>query len=309
MLQWFNQLETTKKAFIQVHLSVLLFGFTGILGKAIGDDFIAFHKVWWRVLLAFPLFLMVPGVWKEAKSMPAKKWFRLLGIGVLVATHWVLFYHSIDISNVSVAVVILSSSTFLTALIEPMVLKRKFRWEEILIGIAIIPGILLVNKGAKGFSFFPIFVALLSALFAVLFSVLNKKIINDQKPSTMSMIELFGAWLALSLFIGTQKISVDIPRFMPTQEELIYLLLLAWPCTVLAFVLNVGGLKHLSTFSVNLAINLEPVYSILLAIPIFAENKELGLSFYLGSLIIILAVFVHPFIVKQLEKNSAIKTE
>ena len=125
----------------------------------------------------------------------------------------------------------------------------------------------------------------------------------------MSMIELFGAWLALSLFIGTQKISVDIPRFMPTQEELIYLLLLAWPCTVLAFVLNVGGLKHLSTFSVNLAINLEPVYSILLAIPIFAENKELGLSFYLGSLIIILAVFVHPFIVKQLEKNSAIKTE
>ena len=295
-------MDDQKKAYLQLHIAVILFGFTAILGDLIKIS--AVSVVWWRVLIAWLSFLFLINVRKMLKAIPRRNILIFLGIGVLVAIHWITFFGAVKLSNASIALICFSSTSFFTSFLEPLITKRAFRWYEMLLGLMVLPGMLLIVNGLDTSYRVGIAVGLFSAFIAALFSVLNKKYIHVAKPKEITAIELFGVWVFISLiapFINWYDPSVV---WQPTALDLVYLGILALLCTTLAYVLSMNALKHLSAFANNLAINLEPVYGIILAIVILKEHKDLDFSFYLGVAIICLAVFSYPFIKKRFQNNE-----
>ena len=150
-----------RRAYLQVHTAVLLYGFTGILG-----DLISLPKptlVWWRMLFAAAFFLFWPGIFGNLRRIPRKAILAMAGIGALVALHWVTFFGAIALTNVSVTLAVLASASFFTAVLEPLMTGRKFKWYELLLGLFVVPGVGLVYSSTE-FGFVGILVALVSAL-------------------------------------------------------------------------------------------------------------------------------------------------
>lgn len=286
-------MESKTKAYFQIHTAVLLYGLTGILG-----ELILLPKptlVWWRMLLAPLGLLILPGVIKTIRKIPPPIRLRMFGIGCLVALHWVTFFGAIGMTNVSVTLACMASASFFTSFLEPLLLRTKFKWYETLIGLIMIPGVAMIY-GSSNFEFLGILVALLSAFLAALFSVLNKPLVKDYDPVAMTAIQLSSGWFFLCLLAPFFYLYNPEASFLPEGLSIVYLLILAFVCTSFAYVINLNALKELSTFSVNLTINMEPVYSIILAYVILAENKELESGFYFGAAIIIVSVFIHPLL-------------
>jgi len=287
----------TKRAYVELHIAVILFGFTAILGKLISIS--AVSIVWWRVFITSISFLFIINIVKVLRSLPLRQIMIFLGIGVIVALHWITFYGSIKLSNASVALICLATTSFFTSFLEPLILRQKFLWYEALLGVLILPGMILIVQGVDLSYRMGVVVGLASAFFATLFSILNKKYINKASPMAISAIELFGVWLFITIiapFIFYFKEGIN---WIPTKWDMFYLVILALLCTTLAYVLSMRSLKHLSAFASNLVVNLEPVYGILLAVVILAEHKDFDYTFYLGVIIICLAVFSYPFLRKR----------
>lgn len=284
------------KSYIYLHIAVFLFGFTAILGKQISLS--AISLVWHRMWMAAFALLFVPKVWRGIKKIQPVDKKRFILIGILIAIHWITFYGSIKLGNsASLTLACLSTVTLFTSFLEPWLTKTKFQWVELVIGLIIILGILLIAQMGKAF-YQAIWVGLLSALFAALFSTLNKKYIKAKYNAlSISSLELFAGWVFLVCVTPLLDQSF-YNQFTLPKQDIPYLLILAILCTSLAFVLSVIALKDLSAFTSNLAINLEPVYGILLAGIIFKENKELASSFYWGTGIILIAVFIHPILLR-----------
>ena len=289
------------RAYIQIHIAVLLYGLTGIMGELISLQEQAL--VWWRMLLAAIAFLFWPGLRAELKRIPRQRLFAMMGIGCIVALHWLTFFGAIALTNVSVTLAILATTSFFTALLEPLILRKKILWYEVLLGVFVVPGVALVYS-SNSFAGIGILVALLSAFLAALFSIFNKMMIDQHDPVALSFVELGSGWLFLTLLLPLYYFQAPQFEFYPQNLDWIYLLVLSLLCTSFAYVINLKALKILSTFSVNLTINLEPVYSIILAFIIFHENKELQPSFYIGAAIIILAVVSHPIINRFLKNTT-----
>lgn len=300
-------MDETKKAYLELHLTVFLFGFTGILGKLISLE--ELPLVWWRMFftsLSFLLFL--PMILKAVKQVNDWKFIRHLSlIGVLVAIHWVCFFGSIKYSNVSIALICFSTTTFFTSLLEPIMTKAKFNKFEIGLGLLIIPGMYLIVNAIKVAYIFGVIIGVIGALLASIFSIMNKKIVNKIDAVSITAIELSSGWAFLSLIIPFYFIYFEDQPFLPTGwEDLVYLLVLSLLCTTLAFILSIRILKFLSAFTVNLTISLEPIYAIIMAFILFQENKELNENFYLGAIIILLAVFSHPILKRILRKRGVV---
>lgn len=215
----------------------------------------------------------------------------LFGIGAIIALHWVTFYGSIKYSNVSVSVTCLSAIGFFTSFLEPLITRRKLDTTEVLLGLLAIAGIYLI------FNFYPeyktgIIFGILSALLACLFSIFNKKILRNFSSQIVTLYEMAGGFIALCFILPFYFRFFPPEYFLPTLSDWMWLLVLAWICTVFAFILSLNALKKISAFTVNLSYNLEPVYSIILAFIIFNENKFLGTGFYLGFSLILLAIIL-----------------
>ena len=226
----------------------------------------------------------------------------LFGIGVLVALHWITFFGAIKYSNASITLIALATASFFTAFIEPLILKKPFSPIEMGLGLLIVPGMVLVVKNIDLSMHIGIYLGLISSLLAVIFSVLNKKYIDDVDPMTITFIELGSAWLFISCCLPFLFTYSEEPIFFwPTAMDLVYLLVLALACTTLAYILSLRALKHLSAFATNLTINLEPVYGIILAWLILNENQELDSGFYYGCLLIVSVVFAYPFLKKRIK--------
>jgi drug/metabolite transporter (DMT)-like permease len=226
--------------------------------------------------------------------------FKYAGIGVIVGLHWLTFYGSIKLSNASIALVCMATTSFFTSLLEPLILGRKVRFYEIALGIFIVPGMMLVANNVEISMMAGIWVGLSSALFASLFSILNKKLINQASEMDITLIEMSSAWLFLGVVLLIMTFTGNAPpQFMPSPSDWIFLLILALVCTTFAYVLALRSLHHLSAFASNLTINLEPVYGIILAWLILHNNKDLTPGFYWGGLIIIASVFSYPFLRKR----------
>jgi drug/metabolite transporter (DMT)-like permease len=285
-----------RKAFIQLHIAVFLAGFTGILGRLIQLN--EGWLVWYRLLITvvtFGLILIFQGSLRKISSQDLRK---VVAVGTLVALHWVAFYGSIKYSNVSIALVCLSSIGFFTAIFEPLILGRPFDIVEVLLGSLAIIGIYLI------FNFNPTYkigiaAGIASAIFAVLFTIFNKGFVARLPVQTVTFYELGGGWLVLSCLLPFYNHFFPANYIFPNLQDCGWLLILAWLCTVWAFTLQLNALTKLSTFTSNLTYNLEPVYGILLAFLFFHENKDLSKGFYVGLVLIFLAVVLQMLRIMQ----------
>jgi drug/metabolite transporter (DMT)-like permease len=292
-----------KKAYLQLHLSVFLWGFTAILGKMIVLKEVPL--VWYRMLFTCIMLLFFPSVWRNLKTVSRKNMWRLALIGCLVCLHWVCFYGSIKASNVSVALSCLATTSFMTSLIEPLFSRTKVKRNELFLGFIIIPAIYLIFYFTKLYVS-GIILGLFAALFAATFTTLNKTMVDRQDPMSITFIELSSGLVFLTILMPFYFKIFPAVTMVPVFNDWIYLFVLASLCTVLPFIMSLKALKHLTAFSSVLTVNLEPVYGIILAIFFFQENKALDPRFYIGTGIILGAVFLHPFLQKRLSKPEPI---
>ena len=276
-----------RKAFIQLHIAVFLAGFTAILGKLIGLN--EGLLVWYRLLLTVLSLGLILYFKKKLQRLSAKETLKIFCVGMIVAIHWVAFYGSVKYGNISIAVVTLSAAGFFTAFFDPIINKKKVSLIEVLLGTLAIGGIWII------FDFHPqyktgIFFGIVSALGSSLFPIFNKRLLIKHNPDILTLYELGGGFLILSILIPFYLRQFPATYYIPTFSDWIWLLILALVCTVLCFNLQLNSLKKISAFTANLTYNLEPVYGIILAFIFFKENKSFTIHFYSGVALIILAV-------------------
>lgn len=278
----------------QMHFCVLLWGFTAILGKLISLP--APALVWWRMGLVTLALLLVPKVWRGLRQLPLRMYAIYAGIGVIVALHWLTFYGAIKLANASVAASCMALGSIFTALIEPLVIRRRFDTRELALGVAVIPGVLLVAGGVPAGMRLGIAVGVVSALLSALFGTLNKRYVEHADPYTVTLLELGAGALLLTMLLPLLPHSgAAFP--WPGNNDLILLLLLALGCTLLPYTVALVALRHIRAFDAQIVLNLEPVYAIVLAIILLNEQRELTPMFYAGVAILLLAVFAQPWLI------------
>jgi drug/metabolite transporter (DMT)-like permease len=289
-------MSEVRKAQLQIHFCVLLWGFTAIFGRLITLPALAL--VLWRMLIVVAVLALVPRVWRSLRAMPARLIAAYAGIGVLVALHWLTFYAAIKLANASVGATCMAVGPVFLAIVEPLIARSRFDPRELVLGILVIPGVALVAGGVPQAMQLGLLVGVVSALLVALFSALNKRLVERADPLTVTGIELAaGVVLLLAL---APLLPHDGPMLpLPGVHDAVLLLALALGCTLLPYSLALHALRHLSAYSVQLATNLEPVYAIVLAIPLLGEQRELALSFYAGVAIILLSVLAHPLLVRR----------
>lgn len=289
-------MSSTRKAQWQMHFCVVLWGFTAILGKLITLP--ALSLVWWRMLLVTIALLALPRVWRGLAALTIRLFASYAGVGILVALHWLTFYGAIKLSNASVAVTCIALGPVFLALVEPWISGRRFNPSELLLGIAVVPGVALVVGGVPSGMHWGIVVGVVSALLVAIFGSLNKHLVEHADPLTVTCVELGAGTIFLGVVAAPLwlfgLLDTNAATFMPGVRDAALLLLLAMACTLLPFVLSLVALRHLSAFQAQLAVNLEPVYAIVLAVLLLDEQRELTWTFYLGVAIILIAVFAHP---------------
>ena len=290
-------MDPIRRAYVELHIAVLLFGFTAILGDLI--QLSAPVLVWWRVLITSISLLFLIRFGKTLREVPRRLILQYMGIGWLVALHWIFFFGAIKYSNASICLVCLATTSFFTSILEPFLLKQPVKGYEILLGLAIVPGMILIVNNTELEMMTGIWMGLLSALLASVFAILNKKLIDRTDPMTITFLELGSGWLLICLLLPVYFYFYPSEAFFPSVLDLGYLLLLALLCTTFAYVLSLRALKYISAFASNLTVNLEPVYGIILAWIILSENEELSSGFYWGCLLIISVVFSYPFLKKK----------
>jgi drug/metabolite transporter (DMT)-like permease len=276
-----------KKALFQLHIAVFLAGFTAILGKLIGLN--EGVLVWYRLLITVITLGAILYFQKKLVKLALKDALEIFAVGFIVAVHWLTFYGSVKYGNVSIAVVCISGSGFFTAFFDPIIYRRKISLVEVLLGAIAIVGIYII------FDFHPqykvgIIFGIISAIGSSLFPIFNKRLLVKHNPETLTLYELGGGLLSLTLITPVYLQFFPAAYHLPTLQDWGWLLLLAWVCTILCFDLQLKALQKISPFTSNLAYNLEPVYGIILAFIFFKENQELNVQFYIGVGLIILAV-------------------
>ena len=281
------------KNHLLLHLIVLIYGFTGIFGKLISIK--AIDLVWYRLLIAVSAllgFILLKGVGLKTDFRTLVKYF---GVGFIIALHWVCFYESIKLGAVSVAVICLSASTFFTALIEPFVFKRKISRYEIFGGIIIFFLLYWMFSGEKvspscvGFG-------VASAFLASVFPVLNGVLTGQDSPYRITFYELLGGLVFLTIMLSLTGDLTNSSFWNISQMDWLWLVVLGIICTSFAFVISVSIMREISPFTVVMSINLEPIYTILLAYFIFGVNERRSYQFYLGSVAIVACIFCNAYL-------------
>lgn len=304
-----------RRAYLELHLAVLLFGLTAILGDLI--QLTALVLVWWRVLLTSASLFPFTKPLQLFKDFGAPLFWRFTGIGVLVALHWLTFYGAVKWANASICLICMATTSFFTSFLEPLIVGRPFRWYEMLIGLLIVPGMALVVNNIEAGMMMGVFAGLASAFLAATFATYNKKYLGENDSMRVTFLELSSAWVFLSVVIIMLYLSgEEFGDFWPSGDcsfsnwslltwscDWFYLIVLALLCTSVAYTLALRALRYISAFSANLAVNLEPVYGIGLAVLLLNEHEQVGQGFYLGVAIILLAVFSYPLIKKRFESN------
>ncbi|MEZ4888892.1 MAG: DMT family transporter [Chitinophagales bacterium] len=282
------------KDHLHLHFIVLIFGFTGILGKLITLP--AADLVFYRMLLAAIGMFGFAVLTKKRLRLPRMVLAQIFGVGIIVAVHWITFFGAIKASNVSVALGCMASATLFTSFLEPIFDKKRIAVSEVVLGLVIIIGLYIITQFALQY-LWGIALALTSAFLAALFGVMNKHLVRKYDAGIVSMYEMMSGFVFIALyFTFTQSISV-LPMNIPAMD-IFYVLILALLCTTYAFIAMNYLLERLSAYTVALAINMEPVYAIILAYWIFGDSERMHLGFYIGALIIIASIAVYPFLNK-----------
>ncbi|CAI8375394.1 MAG: Uncharacterised protein [Cryomorphaceae bacterium] len=275
-----------------LHLMVVILGLTGVFGKLISLS--AIHLVWYRMGIAFISIAIFLAFKKQLFSISKKDFLGLLGVGALVTFHWLCFFESIKVSTVSVAVVCLATSSLFSALIEPFFFKRKFLFYEVIMGVLVVVALAFI-MGTETKYFWGYFYGIMAALLATLFTLFNAKYINKVGAAKITMIEMLSGVIIISCILFFQQ-DYTIFTTKISITDLTYLVILGTICTALVFVWLTEIMRHITPYSLIMAINLEPVYSIIFALLIFGDNELMSSSFYLGSCVIIGIVFLDGYL-------------
>jgi len=258
--------------------------------------------VWYRLLITLGSLLFLPKMLEKISLIPPITALKLMGIGVVVAAHWLMFYGAINASNASIALCGFSSAAFFASIIEPLYLKRKFRIHELILGLIVIGGFTIIAESVQQY-LLGLSMAIFSGLLSALFGVLNKSYANTFDAFTITFVEFIGGLCFLTL-LAPIYIENPLDAFIPPSWlSVVGLFILALLCTTYAYTIVLKALKHVSAFAASMTINLEPVYGIILAALIYQENKDLNLRFYIGATIITACVFIHPWLSKKLDQD------
>lgn len=299
-------MTATFKDFAKLHFIVFLWGFTAIIGKELTLS--TADVVMYRTGLAALVVALFMYFRKESLRFPTKVLVRFAFTGLVIAAHWFLFFESARIANVSVCLAGMATTTFWTSLIEPVFTRRSVNAVEVFLGLVVIAGLYVVFSfeidNVLGLS-----LAILSAMLSATFSVLNAGFAKQYSEYGITLYEMLAACVFAFAFIPIYKgyfldepIAYDIPAGF---EDWGFLILLSVVCTVYAFSASVELMKRISAFAVNLAINMEPVYGILMALLIYGESEQMSSGFYYGTLIIMAAVFSYPLIRRYQRKGES----
>jgi drug/metabolite transporter (DMT)-like permease len=275
-----------------LHLIVLVWGLTGILGREITLEPVLL--VWWRVLIAVATIAMIALLARKQLIAQTRDLVRFAGVGLLTAAHWVCFFASIKYSKISVALVVLSTSAFFVSLIHPLLKRERPRRYEMALGLVVIVGIFLIFKFESEYTL-GIVLSLLAAFLAALFSTLNARLVATYQPTQMAFWEMLFAFLGLSVFMVITGKSQQLAT-LPTPRDFQLLLLLGILCTGVAFIVSIRVMRVLSPFTCALAINMEPVYTIVLALILYGSDEWMSPQFYFGGLVIISTLFLDTWL-------------
>ena len=275
------------KTLILLHTAVFLAGWTGIFGRLITLG--GLPLVWYRMMVSVATLGLVLAFARRLHRLSWKAFLMIAGCGGLLALHWVTFYASIQASNVSVGVACIATTCFFTTLLDPLINRKRVSWMEVLISFISIAGVLLVFSLDVRYRLGIAFGLLCSALYS-LFSLLNINVARTTGEDSPNMLfyELIGGILLLSMLVPF----LPAAAITPTRSDILWLLLLGSVFTIIPFLFQLMAFRVLSAFTVNLAYNLEPVYSIAFAALLFGEYREVGLSFWLGLALIVISVLI-----------------
>jgi drug/metabolite transporter (DMT)-like permease len=286
-----GQISGIQKAFIQLHLSVMLAGFTGLFGKLITLNEV--DIVWYRMLFTSIILLVFTGL----PQVDRKKLLQLGGCGALLGLHWMLFYGSIKASNVSIGVICYSLVGFFTAILEPIIYHRKISAIEILFSLITVLGLLCIFSFDARYRY-GISIGVLSSFVAALYGVCNKKVSVGVKTRTVLFYQMSAGLVLVSMIIPFYLMLFPTHQdvfVIPDGSNLWWMLCHALFCTVAMYILQIQALRTLSAFTVNLTYNLEPCYTIIIAFIVFNEARELNFSFYLGITLILISVLLQTW--------------
>ncbi len=300
MISRFHSQSNLTKAYIQMHISIILWGATGVLGR--GIQLSEGMLVWYRLIIttiSLGLFILLT---KKSFRVSKENFWKLFGIGALLMVHWLFFYGAIKYSNVSITLSVFSSTTLFTALIEPVITKKKFNKAEFLYSIMAMCGIGIIFYSDENAYTIGIFLALMAAFLGAFFNILNKKVVNEVSSEVVSFYEIFSGLLVLTAILPLYINYFQPEKLFPDTNDWVLLFVLAVACTHITLILSFNALKYLSAFTLNLSINLEPVYGIALAFLIFGENQNLNAGFFAGTVLIMLSVVLHSYFSSKEEK-------
>lgn len=290
-----------------MHISILLWGLTGVLGR--GINLSEGLLVWYRlIIVSVSLFVYVKFAGKNLK-VGAENFRKLFWVGTLLMVHWIFFYGAIKYSNISYTLSAFSSTTLFTALFEPLVTKKKFNWRELLYSFLAMAGIALVFYSDENSFSTGIILALLAAFIGAFFNILNKDIVRKVPSSVVSFYEISSGFIVLTVLLPFYIGYFHPVKLLPDTTDWLLLLVLGIVCTHITLVLSLNALKHLSAFTLNLAINLEPIYAITLAFVIYQENTQLNKYFFIGAGIIMLSVLLHSWFEREQTKTPLKNSE
>jgi drug/metabolite transporter (DMT)-like permease len=287
-----------RKAFLQLHIAVFLAGFTGILGRLI--DLNEGLIVWYRLLITAVTMWILFALTKKLRRIPLRDILKLSGIGFLAALHWVTFYGSIKYANISVALVCFSAVGFFTALLEPLILQVRVKWMEVFLGLVVMAGIYIIFHFEAQYKT-GIILGIISSVFIAIAIILLKQMVKRINPETLLTYQLTGGFITLSAFMPFYMHRFPTDYIFPDANDWMWLLVLSWFCSVIAFQFSAYALKKLSAFTVNLTFNLEPVYGIILAFLVYRENELLSKWFYTGFALIAAALVIHVIMLRREE--------
>ena len=289
-----------KKAFFQLHIAVFLAGFTGILGRLItlNEGLI----VWYRLLFTAATMWILFGLMKKFQKISIIDILKIAGVGFIAAMHWATFYGSIKYANVSVALVCFAAIGFFTALFEPIILRKRLNRVELLLGLITLSGIYIIFHFDTQFKT-GIILGIISAILASLFPIFNREFLKRINVETMLIWQQTGGLITLSILLPFYLQKFPVETILPSLNNIGWLLVLSWFCSVIAFQLSSNALKRLSAFTVNLTFNLEPVYGIILAFIIYKENQFLSKWFFVGFGIIAAVLIIHIFLLVKVERK------
>ena len=299
---------TKYKNHLILHFTILIWGFTGIIGKILGLSGLSTSEVvFWRMLIAWTTLLLYLLIKKQRIIVSKKTLFKLLGNGVLIAFHWYCFFEAIALSNVSIALVFMSTTAFFTSFAEWVVYRKGIDYKELFTGSLVIIGVSIIvndlNLENHPDYFKAILLALISAFLAAFFSVINSVLVKENDSAIISFYELMGGfWVISILFYINGEIVLE--QLSLNSLQLFWLMILGIVCTSFAFLLGVYVMNFIKPYTVNLSVNLEPIYAIIFALLIFKNSEVMNLNFYLGSMIVVGSILLNAFFKKTTKQQK-----